>query len=105
MCCRREVDLIGEVIGEETHGDLTLAVRVLVDRSSDNAFLKVGSHLGKEVRSDELYFSFETARAESAANRKAVDGVHIKPVEGGKAPEELGCFLEAFVLILVAFDD
>src|ERR1700730_17345489 len=93
MRCRREVHPVGEVIGEQTHGDLTLAVRVLVNRGADDTFLKVRRHLGKEVRGDELYFSFETARTESAADRKTVDRVHIKSVERGKTPEEIGCFL------------
>src|ERR1700688_219646 len=47
MRCRREVNPVGEIVGEETHGDLTLAVRVLVNRSGDDSFLKVRSHLGK----------------------------------------------------------
>src|ERR1700675_974450 len=100
---RREVNAVGEVVGEETHRDLTLAVGVLVNRGGDNSFLKVRSHLGEEVRGDELYFSFETARSEGAAHRKAVDRVYIKSVECGETPEEIGCFLEAFVFVLVAF--
>ena len=52
MGCRREMNFVGEVIGEETHGDLALAVRVLVNRSGDDAFLKVRRHFGEKVRRD-----------------------------------------------------
>ena len=46
------MNFVGEVIGKETDGDLPLAVRVLVNRRSDDAFLKVGSHLGEKVGGD-----------------------------------------------------
>src|SRR5208282_1862005 len=104
MCCRGEMDFVCEVVCKETHGDLALTVRVLVNRGGDDSFLEVRSHLGEEVRGDELYFSFKSARAESAANRKAVDGVHIKAIKCRETPEEVGRFLVAFVLVLAAFD-
>ena len=87
MGCRRQMDFVGEVIGEETDGDLALAVRVLVNRGGDDAFLKVRSHLGEKVCRDELYFSFEAARTECAANGKAINGIHIKSVQRRKTPE------------------
>src|SRR5580658_608179 len=80
MRCGRDVNFIGEVIGEKANGDLALPVRVLINRSGDDAFLKIRRHLREEVGGNELHFSFETASAESAANRKAVDGVHVKSV-------------------------
>src|SRR5277367_333845 len=48
----RGLNTVGEAIGEETHSDLALAIRVLVNRSGDDSLLKVQSHFGEEIRGD-----------------------------------------------------
>lgn len=101
----RQMNLVGEVIGEEAYRDLPLAVRVLINRRGDDSFLKVGRHFRKKIRSDQLYFPLETMLSKRAAYRETVDRIYIKSVEIGETPQQFGRLLKALGFVLVSFDD
>jgi len=44
------VYFVGEVVGHDADGYLTLAVWLLVNRRCDGALLEVWGHLGEEIR-------------------------------------------------------
>ena len=70
-------NLVSQMIGHESDGHLSLAVRLLVDGRRDDSFVEVRSHFGEQVGGDEFYFSRESMRAQRTAYRKTVDCVDV----------------------------
>ena len=54
---------VGEMVRQDAHRDLTLAMRLLIDGRGDRSFLEIGRHLGEEVCGYQLYFSRQTTRS------------------------------------------
>jgi len=98
------MDTVGEVVGHEAYGQLTLAVRLLVDRCGDGPILKIGRHFREEVGGDQFYFSGQALRFQDTANRQAIDGIYVDTSEAGDTAKEFRSLLEAFGLIFVPFN-
>src|SRR5580692_919456 len=101
---RREGYFAGEVVGHEPNRQLTLAMRLLVDRGRDRPLFKVRRHLRKEIRRDQLNFSREAACSESAAHRKTVHGIYVESSQGWNTAQKIKRLLETLVFVLVSFN-
>ena len=85
---RRERYFAGQMIGHQPNRQLALTMWLLIDGSRDGSFLKVRGHFGEKIRSDQLGSSGQTSRAQSAANRKAIHGIHVQSRKLGTGPED-----------------
>src|SRR5260370_2461278 len=102
---RREMYFACEVAGHEPNGDLTLPMRLLVNRGRDGAILKVRRHFREQVCGDQLYSSREAPRSKRTADGQTVHGVHVKSRKARNTTEKVERLLEAFIFIFVPFND
>src|SRR5713101_2750427 len=94
-----------KVIHDQLDCDLTLSVRVLINRGSKSSIQKIRGKLGEQVSGDNLDFARHTLDLNCPADRDTVDRTDVNAAQVLLFTQQLQCLFEYFFLLFVALDN